>query len=103
MASLEKAARDSNLREFVNQLVEEFPHLQEVHVLGPEARGQHGQRPDYSVLLFAGYENSVDLMTALARRQFDLAPEDLILHVYVEYYGGAISGVWGGRLIHLHE
>lgn len=98
MLPLTTAARDEWLKTFVEGLVRHFPQIEEVYLLGDRARGVVGQLPDFNVLIFAGYENALELLMALARSQYQLCPMDgdAIVHVYVENYGNTLAGIWGG-------
>jgi hypothetical protein len=90
---------DQRLQEFIARLLTRFPQIQEVNVLGERARRLYGQAPDHVILLFAGYENAFDLVQALAATEEELHPADQIIYLYVEYYGGTLSGVWGGGFL----
>ena len=80
-------------------LLKRHPEIEQVYLLGNQARGPYGQKPNYSLLFYAGYDNALGLLTSLAREEETLRPEDEILHLYVENYGGTFCGIWGGALI----
>jgi hypothetical protein len=90
---------DEWLGEWLEQLLAAYPQIEQVYLLGDRARGPQGQKPDYSLLLYAGYDNALSLMTSLARGELALKPSDAILHLYVENYGATFCGIWGGALI----
>lgn len=87
------------IKDLVHILVNRFPEIEEVYLLSGVARGERGQLPDYNLLLYAGYDNAVALMTALARAEVELYSTDGLVHVYVENYGATLNRAWGGRLI----
>lgn len=101
MLPLVTAARDEWMHGFVKKLVQRYPQIEEAYLLGDRARGTLGQLPDFNLLLYAGYDNALDLLMAMARAQHELCPidADAIVHVYVENYGGTLTGIWGGSLI----
>ena len=94
---------DERLQGFIAGLLRRFPQIQEVNVLGERARSLYGQSPDQALLLFAGYDNAFDLVQALAAAEHELHPVDQIIYLYVEYYGGTLSGVWGGGFLPYSE
>jgi len=87
------------IKDLVNALLKRFPEIEEVYLLSGVARGERGQVPDYNLLLFAGYDNAVALMIALARAEAELYSTDGLVHIYVENYGTTLNRAWGGRLI----
>src|SRR5688500_18254370 len=99
---ISEAANDEGLREFVETLLQRFPEIEEVYLVG-SARGLVGQRPDISLLLYVPYEEAVELMRGLARAELELRTTDMVVHLYVEYYGVTLSGLWGGSLIPYSE
>jgi hypothetical protein len=93
------ALPDEWLGEWLEQILAAYSQIEQVYLLGDRARGPQGQKPDYSLLLYAGYDNALDLMTSLAREELTLRPEDAIVHLYIENYGATFCGIWGGALI----
>jgi hypothetical protein len=87
------------LEEWVTSLWESFPEIEQIYVLGDRARGPQGQKPDYSLLLYAGYDRALELMTTLAREEDKRRASDGIIHLYIENYGATFCGIWGGALI----
>jgi len=87
------------VKDLVNVIVKRFPEIEEVYLLSGVARGERGQVPDYNLLVYAGYDNAVSLMTALARAEAELYSTDGLVHIYVENYGATLNRAWGGRLI----
>lgn len=90
------------LHEWITPLLQRHPEIEQVYVLGKKARGAYGQKPDYSLLLYAGYNRALELMMALARAEENYRTMDGIIHLYVENYGATFCGIWGGSLI-THE
>lgn len=93
------ALPESWLEEWIQPVLRDHPEIEQVYVLGDRARGPQGQKPDYSLLFYAGYDQALDLMIALAREEEDRRTTDGILHLYVENYGATFCGLWGGALI----
>jgi len=87
------------VKDLVGVIVKRFPEIEEVYLLSGVARGERGQVPDYNLLLYAGYDNAVSLMTALARAEAELYTTEGLVHIYVENYGATLNRAWGGRLI----
>jgi hypothetical protein len=87
------------LQEWLAKIVERHPEIEQVYLLGGKARGPQGQKPDFSFLLYAGYDNALDLLRSLAREEGELRNVDAIVHLYVENYGATFCGLWGGGLI----
>jgi hypothetical protein len=87
------------LEEWIQPLLAAHPEIEQVYLLGDRARGPQGQKPDYSLLFYAGYDNALELMMALAREEEERRTNDGILHLYVENYGATFCGIWGGALI----
>lgn len=98
-----KPARLSLPEEWVGDwfapILNRFSEIEQVYILGDGARGPHGQKPDYSLLLYAGYDRALDLMTQLSRAEDEYRCHDGIVHLYVENYGATFCGIWGGALI----
>lgn len=87
------------LQKWVASLLKDYPEIEQVYILGNQARGPRGQKPNYSLLFYAGYDRALKLMMALARAEDELRPDDGIVHLYVENYGATFCGLWGGALI----
>jgi hypothetical protein len=87
------------LKVWAEALWNDFPRIEQIYVLGDRARGPQGQKPDYSLLLYAGYDRALELMTALAREEDARRASDGIVHLYIENYGATFCGIWGGALI----
>jgi hypothetical protein len=87
------------IKDLVKVIVTRFPEIEEVYLLSGVARGERGQVPDYNLLVYAGYDHAVALMTALARAEAELYSTDGLVHIYVENYGATLNRAWGGRLI----
>jgi hypothetical protein len=85
--------------EWFAKILERHPEIEQVYILGGKARGPQGQKPDYSFLLYAGYDNALDLLRSLAREEGEMRSQDAIIHLYVENYGATLCGLWGGALI----
>ncbi|MBV9864408.1 MAG: hypothetical protein JO316_03610 [Abitibacteriaceae bacterium] len=100
---LTTGAQDKALQEFVQALLQRFPQLKEVYLLGSKAKGHLGEAPKFRLLLFSGYEDTVQLLLSLERAQSELRPRGVSIYLFVEYYGGTLCGTWGGRLIHHDE
>lgn len=90
---------ESWLKQWTAQLLKRHPNIEQVYLLGDKARGPFGQKPNYSLLFYAGYNGALDLLMALAREEDKHRPDDGILHLYVENYGATFCGIWGGALI----
>ena len=87
------------LQKWIAELMKRHPEIEQVYLLGNQARGPRGQKPNYSLLLYAGYDHALNLMMALAREEDEVRPADEIIHLYVENYGATFCGLWGGALI----
>ena len=87
------------LQTWIDELLKRHPEIDQVYLLGNQARGPRGQKPNYSLLLYAGYDHALGLMMALARVEDEQRPADGIIHLYVENYGATFCGLWGGALI----
>jgi hypothetical protein len=87
------------LEEWIKPILSRHLEIEQVYLLGDRARGPHGQKPDYSILLYAGYDRALELLTRLVRGEDCLRTGDGIIHVYVENYGATFCGIWGGALI----
>jgi hypothetical protein len=93
------APPESWLEEWIAPLLDLHIEIEQVYLLGDRARGPQGQKPDYSLLFYAGYDNALELLMSLAREEERWRTSDGILHVYVENYGATFCGIWGGALI----
>jgi len=87
------------LQSWISPLLRRHPEIEQVYLLGNQARGPFGQKPNYSLLFYAGYDNALGLLMALAREEAALRTDEGILHLYVENYGATFCGIWGGALI----
>ncbi len=87
------------LQSWTTPLLRRHPEIEQVFLLGKEARGPFGQKPNYSLLFYAGYDRALDLLTSLAREENEFRCAEGILHLYVENYGATFCGIWGGALI----
>src|SRR5688500_7701603 len=87
------ALPDDCLEEWIEPILSEYPQIEQVYVLGDRARGPQGQKPDCSLLFYAGYDNALSIMTSLAREELDLRPPDAIVHLYLENYGATFCGI----------
>jgi hypothetical protein len=87
------------LEDWAVALWNDFPEVEQIYLLGDRARGPQGQKPDYSLLLYGGYDRALELMTTLARTQDERRATDGIIHLYIENYGTTFCGIWGGALI----
>lgn len=84
------------LASWIAPVLARYAAIEQVYLLGNHARGRYGQKPDYSLLLYAGYDRALELLTSLARDENELRTTDGIVHLYVENYGATFCGIWGG-------
>lgn len=87
------------LQSWIAPVLQRHPEIEQVYLLGNQARGPFGQKPNYSLLFYAGYDCALELLTSLAREENEFRSDEGILHLYVENYGATFCGVWGGALI----
>ena len=87
------------LQSWISPLLRRHPEIEQIYLLGNQARGPCGQKPHYSLLFYAGYDCALELLTALAREEHEFHTDEGTLHLYVENYGATFCGIWGGALI----
>ena len=87
------------LQSWILPVLRRHPEIEQVYLLGNQARGPFGQKPNYSLLFYAGYNCALKLLTSLAREESEFRSDEGILHLYIENYGATFCGIWGGALI----
>lgn len=89
--------------QFVAALRARFDNIEQIHLLCNDIHTEGDVRPDLSLLLYVPLDQALDTMTAIARSEHHLRPLDVTIHLYVEYFGGAMQAVWGGSMISFYE